>query len=125
MINFKDYIQTIPDFPKEGIMYRDIQPLLANQNVFKEAIKRMGTLVEILDYWVAVEARGFLFASALSYKFGGGIRMIRKKGKLPTKDNWGLPYNLEYGTDILEMSKLGKLTGMSVYEIRRYTGSIQ
>ncbi len=107
MINFKDYIQTIPDFPKKGIMYRDIQPLLANQNVFKEAIKRMGTLVEIPDYWVAVEARGFLFASALSYKFGGGIRMIRKKGKLPTKDNWGLPYNLEYGTDMLEMSKFG------------------
>ena len=104
MINFKDYIESIPDFPKEGILYRDIQPLLANQAVFKEAIKRMGSLVEIPDYWIAVESRGFLFASALSYKFGGGIKIIRKKGKLPNKHILSVDYGLEYGVDTLELA---------------------
>ena len=61
MIDFKDYIDNIPDFPKEGILYRDIQPLLKDQRVFKEAIKRMGSMVKVPDYWVAVESRGFLF----------------------------------------------------------------
>jgi len=104
MINFKDYIENIPNFPKEGILYRDIQPLLKNQNVFKEAIKRMGTMVETPDYWVAVESRGFLFASALSYKFGGGIKLIRKAGKLPNPHLISVDYGLEYGKDTLEIS---------------------
>lgn len=103
MIDFKQYIDNIPDFPKEGILYRDIQPLLENQRVFKEAIKRMGNMVAVPDYWVAVESRGFLFASALSYKFGGGIKIIRKKGKLPNKHIISVDYGLEYGTDTLEM----------------------
>ena len=104
MTSFKDYIDNIPDFPKEGIMYRDIQPLLKNQRVFKEAIKRMGSLVEVPDYWVAVESRGFLFASALSYKFGGGIKLIRKAGKLPNPHLVSVAYGLEYGKDVLEIS---------------------
>jgi adenine phosphoribosyltransferase len=104
MTSFKEYIDNIPNFPKEGIMYRDIQPLLKNQRVFKEAIKRMGSLVEVPDYWVAVESRGFLFASALSYKFGGGIKLIRKAGKLPNSHLVSVAYGLEYGKDILEIS---------------------
>jgi adenine phosphoribosyltransferase len=85
-------------------MYRDIQPLLKNQTVFKEAIKRMGSLVEVPDYWVAIESRGFLFASALSYKFGGGIKIIRKKGKLPNPHLVSVDYGLEYGIDTLEIA---------------------
>lgn len=104
MINFKEYIDNIPDFPEKGIMYRDIQPLLKNQTVFKEAIKRMGSLVEVPDYWVAIESRGFLFASALSYKFGGGIKIIRKKGKLPNPHLVSVDYGLEYGIDTLEIA---------------------
>ena len=104
MTSFKEYIDNIPNFPKEGIMYRDIQPLLKNQRVFKEAIKRMGSLVEVPDYWVAVESRGFLFASALSYKFGGGIKLIRKAGKLPNPHLVSVDYGLEYGKDTLEIS---------------------
>lgn len=104
MINFKDYIDNIPNFPKEGILYRDIQPLLKNQNVFKEVIKRMGSLVEVPDYWVAVESRGFIFASALSYKFGGGIKLIRKAGKLPNSNLVSVEYGLEYGKDTLQIS---------------------
>lgn len=104
MINFRDYITPIPDYPQDGIIYRDIQPLLMNQRVFKEAIKRMGNMVDIPDYWVALESRGFLFASALSYKFGGGIRIIRKPGKLPNDGILNVPYELEYGKGQLEMA---------------------
>jgi adenine phosphoribosyltransferase len=104
MINFKEYIDNIPDFPEKGIMYRDIQPLLKNQTVFKEVIKRLGSLVEVPDYWVAIESRGFLFASALSYKFGGGIKIIRKKGKLPNPHLVSVDYGLEYGIDTLEIA---------------------
>lgn len=104
MINFKEYIEDIPNWPKEGITYRDIQPLLKNQYVFKEAIKRMGNLVETPEYWVAIDSRGFLFASALSYKFGGGIRLARKAGKLPNFEIRAQFYDLEYGKDSLEMA---------------------
>ena len=104
MINFRNYIEAIPDYPKDGIIYRDIQPLLMNQTVFKEAIKRMGNMIDIPDYWVALESRGFLFASALSYKFGGGIRLIRKPGKLPNEGILSVPYELEYGKGHLEMA---------------------
>ena len=82
MINFKDHIESIPDFPKEGILYRDIQPLLSAPEVFKKAVLELGKLVEVPDYWVAIESRGFLFASALSLTYGGGIKLIRKQGKL-------------------------------------------
>ena len=104
-INYKDYINNIPDFPIDGILYRDIQPLLEDSIVFKSAITDMGQLVsEIPDYWVGIESRGFLFASALSLQFGGGIKIIRKKGKLPNKEKFSVSYGLEYGKDELEMA---------------------
>ena len=83
VVNYKDYIGAIQDFPIKGITYRDIQPLLANETVFRNAIKDMGNLIDKKpEYWIALESRGFLFASALSMIYGGGIRLIRKKGKL-------------------------------------------
>ena len=104
-INYKDYINDIPDFPIDGILYRDIQPLLEDSIAFKSAITDMGQLVsEIPDYWVGIESRGFLFASALSIQFGGGIKIIRKKGKLPNKDKLSVSYGLEYGKDNLEIA---------------------
>lgn len=121
MINFKKYIDNIPDFPKEGILFRDIQPLLEDATAFTNAITEMGMLSIITtdedgnemvrkpDYWVGIESRGFLFASALSMRFGGGVKLIRKEGKLPnTKDVLhAVEYDLEYGTDVIEM-KPGK-----------------
>lgn len=104
MINYKSYIDSITDFPKEGILYRDIQPLLANNKIFKQAISDMAQLVKLPDYWVAIESRGFLFASALSILCGGGVKLIRKKGKLPNKNLVSEAYGLEYGEDILEMA---------------------
>ena len=106
-MDYKEYIDKIPNFPIEGITYRDIQPLLANHTVFMDAIKDMGNLLETKpDYWIALESRGFLFASALSMLFGGGVRLIRKKGKLGNNQLMSVDYGLEYGKDSFEMAYL-------------------
>jgi adenine phosphoribosyltransferase len=104
---YKEHIGKIENFPIEGITYRDIQPLLANHTVFMDAIKDMGNLIETNpDYWIALESRGFLFASALSMLFGGGVRLIRKKGKLGNNQLMSVDYGLEYGKDSFEMAYL-------------------
>ena len=104
---YKEHIGKISNFPIEGITYRDIQPLLANPTVFMDAIKDMGNLLETKpDYWIALESRGFLFASALSMLFGGGVRLIRKKGKLGNNRLMSVDYGLEYGKDSFEMAYL-------------------
>lgn len=105
-MNYKDYIENIPNFPIEGIQYKDIQPLLADSNVFMDAVKDMGRLVDYknVKYWVGIESRGFLFASALALVYGGGVRIVRKKGKLPNNRLFSVSYGLEYGKDELEMA---------------------
>ena len=106
-MNYKNFISDIPDFPKKGIIYKDIQPLLAHHVAFESAIKDMGNLLdEIPNYWVGVESRGFLFASALAFHFGGGVRIIRKKGKLPNNRLFSVKYGLEYGKDELQIGYL-------------------
>ena len=103
-MDYKKYIDNIKDFPKEGIMFRDIQPLLANGKVFESAIDEMGNLIkERPKYWVGIESRGFIFATALAMRFGGGVRLIRKPDKLPNSSKMSIGYNLEYGNDILEI----------------------
>ena len=100
---YKEYITEVPDFPIKGVSFKDISPLLADQSeVFKSAITDMGRLVKNPDYWIGVDARGFLFASALSMVYGGGVIMCRKKGKLPPPTEKAT-YALEYGTATLEM----------------------
>ena len=112
---YKEYIGKIENFPIEGITYRDIQPLLANHTVFMEAIKDMGNLLETKpDYWIALESRGFLFASALSMLFGGGVRLIRKKGKLGNLELCSVDYGLEYGKDSFEMAHLPEFSSGNV-----------
>jgi adenine phosphoribosyltransferase len=102
-MDYKKYIDNIKDFQKEGIMFRDIQPLLANGKVFESAIDEMGNLIkERPKYWIGLESRGFLFASALAIRFGGGVRLIRKPGKLPNQTKSIIGYNLEYNSDIME-----------------------
>jgi len=103
MINFEEYIESISDFPKEGILYRDIQPLLEDDFVFDKALNELGSIYDQPAYWVGIESRGFLLAAALSIKFGGGIKMIRKAGKLPNKRLSKRAYDLEYGKGYLEM----------------------
>src|SRR3989338_1085780 len=102
--DLKTYIRDIPDFPKKGIIFKDITTLLNNAAAFKKVIDLLAKRFkkENIDYVVAVESRGFIFGAALAYKLGAGFVPVRKKGKLPylTKS---VTYELEYGTDTLEM----------------------
>ena len=111
MVDFKDYIEDVQDFPHEGILFRDIQPLLADSEAFYDAIYAMGELVDMenVDYFVGIEARGFIFAAALASINLKGFKMIRKEGKLPNTNDvlHAVEYDLEYGKDMIEM-KPGK-----------------
>jgi adenine phosphoribosyltransferase len=100
----KSVIRDIPDFPKEGIVFKDITPLLSNPESFKKAIDTMKVRYKDkkIDQVVGVEARGFIFASALAYALGCGVVMVRKPGKLPYK-TYQKTYSLEYGEDTIEI----------------------
>lgn len=104
MEDLKKYIRNIPDFPKKGILFRDITTLLNEKEKFKEAIdvltKRYAG--KEIDAVIAVESRGFIFGGALAYKLGAAMVPVRKKGKLPYK-TFSATYSLEYGEDTLEI----------------------
>jgi adenine phosphoribosyltransferase len=106
-MEIKSYIKEVPDFPKKGINYKDIQPLLADEQAFFDALYDLGELVDIekIDYFVGIESRGFIFASALAAMNMKGFKMVRKAGKLPSEDLISMEYGLEYGRDTLEMQK--------------------
>jgi adenine phosphoribosyltransferase len=97
-------IRPVPDFPKPGILFRDITPLLADAAGFAEAIRRLAEpwRGESIDAIAAVEARGFLFAGPLALELEVGVIPVRKPGKLPA-DTISHAYDLEYGRDTLEM----------------------
>ena len=103
-LNLSDFIRAVPDWPKKGIMFRDITPLLADTNAFDAAVQAIiaDYRNEGIDYVAAVEARGFIFGSTAAQKLGAGFIPIRKKGKLPCKTET-VSYDLEYGTDTLEV----------------------
>ena len=100
------YIRSIPDYPKKGILFRDITTLIKNKEAFKETIKQLGKLSSKIkfDKLAAVESRGFVFASALSYNLSKSFVLIRKKGKLPS-DTFSQDFILEYGKATLEIHK--------------------
>ena len=104
METLKSVIRDIPDFPKEGIIFKDITPLLSNPISFKKVIDTLKTRYKDnrIDQVVGVEARGFVFASALAYALGCGVVMVRKPGKLPYK-TFQETYSLEYGEDSVEI----------------------
>jgi adenine phosphoribosyltransferase len=103
-LNLKKYIRTIPDFPKPGIRFRDITPMLGHPAAFREAIRRLAEPFRGKDVTavVAAEARGFIFAAPLALELNAGFVPVRKPGKLPF-DTHSFHYELEYGTDSLEM----------------------
>lgn len=103
-IQFKNYIRNIPDFPKPGILFRDITILLNERKIFKLAVDTIVNKYKNkkITAVVAVEARGFILGGAVAHKLGAGFIPVRKKGKLPWKTN-SVTYDLEYGTDTLEM----------------------
>ena len=104
--NLKKAIRNIPDFPKQGILFRDITTLLKDKKAFKNSVDSLAKVIKgkKVDYVVAVESRGFIFGAALAYKLGAGFVPVRKKGKLPA-ETISASYALEYGTDSLEMHK--------------------
>lgn len=104
-LNLRDYIRDIPDFPKPGILFKDISPLLADGDAFASCISQLACLMpEGVDTIVGMEARGFLFGAALANHTGLGFIPVRKSGKLPAEVH-AIEYELEYGTDILEIHR--------------------
>ncbi|MHC4526024.1 MAG: adenine phosphoribosyltransferase, partial [Planctomycetota bacterium] len=102
--DLKDYIRDIPDFPVEGILFRDITPLLADPQALPVAIDALSEPFQDkgIEVVAAVEARGFIFGSAVARALGAGFVPIRKKGKLPFQTH-SVSYGLEYGKDIVEV----------------------
>ena len=103
-MDLKSLVRNIPDFPKEGILFRDITPLIANPEAFRELIGQMAAILKEkkVDVIVGPEARGFIFSAALAEAMGVGLVLARKPGKLPYK-TISYEYALEYGTDTLQI----------------------
>lgn len=106
MKKLEDYIRSVPDFPKEGIIFRDVTTVLQDAQGFHLAIDEMIKTLEGVDFDVVVgaEARGFVFASAIAYAMNKPLVLVRKKGKLPF-ETIEKEYSLEYGTAVLEMHR--------------------
>jgi adenine phosphoribosyltransferase len=114
-LQLTDFIRDIPDFPKPGILFRDITPLLAQPPAFRQAIQQLADRYreQEVDVIVAAEARGFIFAAPLAMELQAGFVPIRKPGKLPF-DTHAFHYELEYGVDTLEMHIDGVQSGQRV-----------
>ena len=100
----KEKIRSVPDFPKKGILFRDITTLIGDKAAFGELIETLAKRYDNrkIDVIASVEARGFILGGALAYRLGAGIVPIRKEGKLPWKTH-AASYDLEYGKDTLEI----------------------
>src|SRR5262245_10924991 len=114
-VDLARYVRDIPDFPKPGILFRDITPLLAEPVAFGAAIDRLADHFRShkIDLVAAAEARGFIFAAPLALQLNAGFVPVRKPGKLPF-DTHAFHYELEYGTDTLEMHIDGVAAGQRV-----------
>ena len=105
-MNLKDFIRSIPDYPKKGILFRDITTLIKNEKAFAEAINQIVEKSKKFkfDKVAAIESRGFVFASAVSYILNKPFIMLRKKNKLPAEVH-SVDFELEYGTATIEIHK--------------------
>lgn len=103
-MDYRSFIEDIPDFPKPGIIFRDISPLLRNPEVLSRAAKELANQVRNhpVDKVVAIEARGFIFGALLAHILNAGLVMVRKENKLPGKVE-RLSYALEYGSTVMEI----------------------
>jgi adenine phosphoribosyltransferase len=105
-IDLKKFIRSVSDWPKKGVLFRDITPLLGNAEAFRAAVDAMAAdfVGEGIQYVVGTEARGFIFGAALAAKLNAGFVPVRKKGKLPSR-TVSVAYDLEYGTSTVEIHK--------------------
>lgn len=115
MKSLSDLIRTVPDFPKEGVGFKDITTLIRDADGFRAAVDLMATQFEArnIDIVVGIESRGFIFGAALAYRLGTGFEIIRKKGKLPA-EKITEKYTLEYGTESMELHMDAIRAGQSV-----------
>lgn len=106
MEELKKHIRAIPDFPKKGILFRDITTLLKNKEAFREAVDVMADLIrdKKVDLILGIESRGFVFAAPIAYNLGLPLNIIRKPGKLPA-EVLSESYTLEYGENTIELHK--------------------
>ena len=106
MKSLEDYVTSIPDFPKPGILFRDVTTIIQDKDGFKLAIDGLSDLLKDVDYDLSAgsESRGFVFGAPVAYKDGKGLVLFRKKGKLP-RDVISQEYDLEYGKATLEVHK--------------------
>jgi adenine phosphoribosyltransferase len=106
IIDLRPWIQDVPDFPKSGIVFKDITPLLQNPSAFRELIDQSTQVLQGLDFdsIAAIESRGFIFGAALAQRLNKGLILVRKPGKLP-RETWRESYQLEYGEDALEIHR--------------------
>lgn len=102
----KNNVREIPDWPKKGVNFKDITPLLQDKKLFKIIIEALARpyVGKKIDKIVGIDARGFIFAAAMAYKLGAGLAIVRKKGKLPHK-TISQKYSLEYASNIIEIHK--------------------
>jgi adenine phosphoribosyltransferase len=114
-MDLKAHIRSIPDFPKPGILFYDISTLLAHPDAWRTTIEQLAAAVrpQKPDLLVGIESRGFLVAAPLAFALGSGFAMIRKKGKLPGKTA-RYSYDLEYGTDTIEIQEDAVAPGQQV-----------
>jgi len=114
-VKLADYIRSIPDFPKPGILFRDITPLLSSPEALRESVSQLADHYRNREIHLvaAAEARGFIFATPLAIELGAGFVPVRKPGKLPF-DTHAFHYELEYGTDTLEIHIDGVEPGQNV-----------
>ena len=105
-MNLKDFIRSIPDYPKKGILFRDITTLIKDKDAFKNCIDQMSKVLSGIQYdkIAAIESRGFIFASPLSYNLSKPYILLRKKDKLPA-ERYSVDFELEYGKATLEIHK--------------------
>ena len=102
-MDLKKLVRSVPDFPKEGIIYRDITPILKDSSAFKYVVNQLSANIpEHIDSIIAPESRGFIFASAVCFNLDKNLVIARKKGKLPYK-TFEVEYELEYGSDCFQM----------------------
>ncbi len=113
-MDLKHYIRDVPNFPKSGIMFRDITPLLANGPAWQETVRQIAKRYRgRVDIVLGIESRGFLIGSAVAYELGCGIAVVRKPGKLPAA-KFNASYALEYGSDMLEIHQDAVVPGARV-----------
>ncbi len=103
-MNLRDYVRDVPDFPKAGILFKDITPLLQSQEAFRYSLDEMTAMYRDaqIDIVVGIESRGFIFGAPLADRLGAGFVIVRKLGKLPAA-TISAEYALEYGTNTMEM----------------------